>query len=56
MDGVKFKLTRNDRNGYGDVFEARADLDLVFSNALAYNEEGSQIAKDATALKVCYHF
>ena len=53
LDGVRFKLSRTDKNGYRDVLEARADLDLVFSNALFYNEEGSQIAKDAVFLKVC---
>lgn len=33
-----------------DVFE---DLNLVFLNALHYNEDASQIAKDASTLKVC---
>ena len=32
------------------------DLNLVFLNALHYNEDGSQIAKDATTLKVCTTF
>ena len=39
--------------GYKDASEVFKDLELVFNNAMDYNEEGSQIWKDASQLKVC---
>lgn len=39
-------------NKYKDPLDVFTDLQLVFLNALYYNEDGSQIAKDAAALKV----
>lgn len=41
------------KNKYRDPLDVYTDLGLVFLNALYYNEEGSQIANDATTLKVC---
>ncbi|CDO70952.1 hypothetical protein BN946_scf184829.g61 [Trametes cinnabarina] len=38
-------------NKYKDPLQAYEDLNLVFLNALYYNEPGSQISKDATTLK-----
>ena len=40
------------QNKYKNPLDAFDDLNLVFLNALHYNEDGSQIAKDATTLKV----
>ncbi|KAL5518380.1 hypothetical protein ACEPAH_62 [Sanghuangporus vaninii] len=51
IDGVKFKLGRSDKRGYNNALVVFEDLSLVFLNALYYNEEGSQISKDATTLK-----
>ncbi|EJD04577.1 uncharacterized protein FOMMEDRAFT_167736 [Fomitiporia mediterranea MF3/22] len=51
IDGVKFKLGRTDKKGYDKALDVYEDLALVFLNALYYNEEGSQIAKDASLLK-----
>ncbi|THH06660.1 hypothetical protein EW145_g3937 [Phellinidium pouzarii] len=51
LSGVKFKLERNDKNGYDSPLVTYEDLSLVFLNALYYNEDGSQIAKDAGTLK-----
>ncbi|KAI0932780.1 hypothetical protein AcV5_004095 [Taiwanofungus camphoratus] len=48
INGVKMDL---ERNKYKDPSDVYTDLSLVFLNALYYNEEGSQIAKDATSLK-----
>ena len=53
IDGIKFKLGRSDKKGYDKVLDVYEDLALVFLNALYYNEEGSQIAKDASFLKAC---
>ncbi|KAI0757457.1 hypothetical protein C8Q80DRAFT_101939 [Daedaleopsis nitida] len=48
INGVKANLSQNKYKNSLDVFE---DLNLVFLNALYYNEEGSQISKDAETLK-----
>ncbi|KAI0651399.1 hypothetical protein C8Q79DRAFT_32964 [Trametes meyenii] len=48
LNGVKISLAQNK---YKDPLDAFQDLHLVFLNALHYNEPGSQISKDATALK-----
>ncbi|KAI0666207.1 hypothetical protein C8Q78DRAFT_994933 [Trametes maxima] len=48
LNGVKSNLAQNKYKDPLDVFQ---DLHLVFLNALHYNEPGSQISKDATALK-----
>ena len=49
IHGVKSTLAQNKYRHALDAFE---DLNLVFLNALHYNEEGSQIAKDAKMLQV----
>ena len=49
INGVQQKIASN---GYKDPLEIYADLNLVFRNAMYYNEEGSQIWKDAAQLKV----
>ena len=41
------------KSRYKDALQVYEDLNLVFLNALFYNEDGSQIAKDAKTLKVC---
>lgn len=41
------------KNAYQDALQAYEDLNLVFLNAMFYNEETSQISKDAGILKVC---
>ncbi|KAI5117803.1 hypothetical protein M0805_004563 [Coniferiporia weirii] len=51
LNGVRFKVERSDKNGYNSALGAYEDLSLVFLNALYYNEDGSQIAKDADTLK-----
>ncbi|KAL7285867.1 hypothetical protein ACG7TL_000978 [Trametes sanguinea] len=48
INGVKANLAQNK---YRDPLNAYEDLNLVFLNALYYNEPGSQISKDATTLK-----
>ncbi|KAI0327304.1 hypothetical protein GY45DRAFT_1327801 [Cubamyces sp. BRFM 1775] len=48
INGVKANLAQNK---YKDPLDAFQDLQLVFLNALYYNEPGSQISKDATTLK-----
>ncbi|RPD58486.1 hypothetical protein L227DRAFT_594371 [Lentinus tigrinus ALCF2SS1-6] len=48
INGVKANLSQNK---YKHALDAFQDLNLVFLNALYYNEEGSQIAKDASILK-----
>ncbi|EIW65096.1 uncharacterized protein TRAVEDRAFT_26037 [Trametes versicolor FP-101664 SS1] len=48
INGVKSTLAQNK---YKDPLDAFQDIQLVFLNALYYNEPGSQIAKDATTLK-----
>ncbi|EPQ61248.1 hypothetical protein GLOTRDRAFT_135767 [Gloeophyllum trabeum ATCC 11539] len=48
MNGVQEKLKKN---SYRNVMDAYEDLNLVFLNAMYYNEEGSQIWKDANTLK-----
>ena len=50
INGIKANLAQNKYKNPLDVYE---DLNLVFLNALHYNEDASQIAKDATTLKVC---
>ena len=49
INGVKASLAQNK---YKDPLDAFQDLQLVFLNALYYNEPGSQISKDASTLKV----
>ncbi len=49
INGVKANLSQNK---YKNALDAFQDLNLVFLNALYYNQEGSQIAKDAATLKV----
>ncbi|TCD68597.1 hypothetical protein EIP91_010388 [Steccherinum ochraceum] len=48
INGVKDSLGKNK---YKNALQAYEDLTLVFLNALYYNEESSQIAKDATTLR-----
>ncbi|KAH9947379.1 hypothetical protein B0H21DRAFT_739315 [Amylocystis lapponica] len=48
LNGVKASL---EKNKYKDPLDVYDDLNLVFLNALYYNEEGSQISKDAATLK-----
>ncbi|EKM60679.1 uncharacterized protein PHACADRAFT_246748 [Phanerochaete carnosa HHB-10118-sp] len=48
LNGVKEALAKNT---YKDPLQAYEDLNLVFLNALFYNEETSQISKDAAQLK-----
>ena len=36
--------------------EFEADMDLVWTNAMAFNEDGSQVYEDAKVLKVLYCF
>ena len=50
LKGIQNNLSKNK---YRDPLDVFTDLDLVFLNALYYNEEGSQIANDAATLKVC---
>ena len=40
------------KNQYRDPLQVYEDLNLVFLNAVFYNEEESQISKDASDLKV----
>ncbi|PCH33194.1 hypothetical protein WOLCODRAFT_93094 [Wolfiporia cocos MD-104 SS10] len=49
LHGIQADLAKNKYKDARDVFK---DLELVFLNALYYNEEASQIAKDAATLKV----
>ena len=49
---IRQKVSRTDRHAYGDAIEARTDLELVFSNAMSFNEEGSQIHENAKLLRV----
>ncbi|KAH9920304.1 uncharacterized protein B0H18DRAFT_1024740 [Fomitopsis serialis] len=48
IKGIQNNLAKNK---YRDPLDVFTDLDLVFMNALYYNEDGSQIAKDAKTLK-----
>lgn len=48
IDGIKRKLKRKK---YRSVDEALADLERMFDNAMAYNEEDSDIYRDAVELK-----
>ncbi|KAH9927429.1 uncharacterized protein BXZ73DRAFT_48932 [Epithele typhae] len=48
INGIRTALAQNK---YRHVLDAFEDLNTVFLNALHYNEEGSQIAKDAETLK-----
>ncbi|GBE78547.1 hypothetical protein SCP_0114360 [Sparassis crispa] len=48
LDGIKATL---EKNKYKDPLNVYNDLNLVFLNALYYNEESSQISKDARTLK-----
>ena len=49
INGVRDQLAKNK---YKDPLQAYEDLNLVFLNAVFYNEDVSQIAKDAKLLKV----
>ena len=49
MNGVKEQLSKN---AYRDPLQAYEDMNLVFLNAMFYNEEMSQISRDAGTLKV----
>jgi chromatin structure-remodeling complex subunit RSC1/2 len=49
INGIKTTLQNNQYKMAEDVYE---DLTLVMLNAEFYNEEGSQIWKDADTLKV----
>ena len=42
------------KSKYNDALQAYEDLNLIFLNAVFYNEDVSQIAKDARTLKVRY--
>ncbi|OCH94163.1 hypothetical protein OBBRIDRAFT_748123 [Obba rivulosa] len=48
ISGIK---TNVEKNKYKDPLAAYEDLNLVFLNALYYNEDESQISKDATTLQ-----
>ncbi|EMD41459.1 hypothetical protein CERSUDRAFT_110034 [Gelatoporia subvermispora B] len=48
INGVKTNL---EKNKYKDPLVVYEDLNLVFLNALYYNEDGSQIAKDSATLQ-----
>ncbi|KAH9836628.1 uncharacterized protein C8Q71DRAFT_758865 [Rhodofomes roseus] len=48
LSGIQSNLAKNK---YKDPLDVFTDLDLVFLNALYYNEDGSQIAHDAATLK-----
>ncbi|KAI0782167.1 hypothetical protein C8Q75DRAFT_886490 [Abortiporus biennis] len=48
INGVKESL---EKNKYKDPLVVYRDLNLVFLNAMYYNEEGSQISKDARTLQ-----
>lgn len=37
----------------GNLDQLWADVELIFTNAMYYNEPGSDIWKDAKRLKVC---
>ncbi|PIL30846.1 hypothetical protein GSI_07014 [Ganoderma sinense ZZ0214-1] len=52
INGIKANLAQNKYKNPLEVFD---DLNLVFLNALHYNEDASQIAKDATTLKGILH-
>ena len=41
------------RKEYATVQDFMADVDLVFQNAMAFNEDGSPVNDDARQLKVC---
>ncbi|KLO08183.1 hypothetical protein SCHPADRAFT_1001127 [Schizopora paradoxa] len=45
---IQAKVTKN---GYKNVMDVYTDLNLVFKNAMYYNEVGSQISKDAETLQ-----
>ncbi|KZT64027.1 hypothetical protein DAEQUDRAFT_733167 [Daedalea quercina L-15889] len=48
LKGIQTSLAKNK---YKDPLDVFTDLDLVFLNALYYNEDSSQIANDAATLK-----
>lgn len=50
INGIQERIASND---YKDSLEIYEDLSLVFRNAMYYNEDGSQIWRDAATLKVC---
>lgn len=43
---------RVEQNHYSSQIQFKADLDLLFSNALTYNIEGSEVHEDALILQV----
>lgn len=49
LNGVKRALERDE---YKNALQVYEDLNLVFLNALFYNEEESQISRDTGTLKV----
>ncbi|EIN13357.1 hypothetical protein PUNSTDRAFT_78873 [Punctularia strigosozonata HHB-11173 SS5] len=49
LNDVKKKI---DKDEYKECTDAYGDLNLVFLNALYYNEDGSQVHSDATRLKM----
>jgi chromatin structure-remodeling complex subunit RSC1/2 len=49
IDGIKAGV---EKGRYKDAAVVYEDVNLVFANALHYNEFDSQIAKDANTLKV----
>lgn len=49
FDHIQAKVNKR---GYKDVDEFKADVNLIFSNAMTYNEEESQIWQDAFAMRV----
>ncbi|EJU02571.1 Bromodomain-containing protein [Dacryopinax primogenitus] len=48
-------LEKVNKNEYTSAAECTADVDLMFSNALTFNEEGSTIAEDAKFLRQAWH-
>ncbi|KZO96326.1 Bromodomain-containing protein [Calocera viscosa TUFC12733] len=48
-------LEKVNKNEYKSVAECTADVDLMFNNALSFNEEGSDIAEDAKFLMKAWH-
>lgn len=52
LDGIKRNYKRKK---YGSIEQVMADLDLLFENAKAYNEEGSEVYEDAVELQKQAH-
>ncbi|KZT62664.1 Bromodomain-containing protein [Calocera cornea HHB12733] len=48
-------LEKVSKNEYKSVAQCTADVDLMFNNALSFNEEGSDIAEDAKFLMKAWH-